>query len=292
MRSCETQLIITVNDLMTYCDKKVQMNVAILDFLKVLDVDPHERLLQKLSHYGIRWNIHAWITPFLKDRWHFVRIDGARSDKVHAGSGVPQGTVYPRVQWWGHYSFAVHQWSSMCASLRTIACLLYRLIRSEKDQANLQRDLDSLSRWAETWSMRFNPSKCHIISVGTTKKFTKFYSYCGCILSLREDVHWNLRISSVAARANQTLAFLCRNLKGCPAALQELAYFSLVRFRVPVCQCCLGSSYSERQGTAGQSAVKKSKLCEKRLQVREQCHRVAPTGGEVPTCEEEERKAP
>ena len=75
---------------MTYYDKKVQVDVAILDFSKAFDVVPHERLLQKLSHYGIRGNIHAWITSFLKDRSQSVRIDGATLDKVYVGSGVPR----------------------------------------------------------------------------------------------------------------------------------------------------------------------------------------------------------
>ena len=37
---------------------------------------------------------------------------------------------------------------------------------------------------------------------------------------------------TVTARASQTLGFLRRNLKGYPAALKELAYFSLVRSKL------------------------------------------------------------
>ncbi len=70
--SCETQLIITVNDIMTYYDKKVQVDVAILNFSKAFDVVPHECLLQKLSHYGIRGNIQAWITSYSSRTGHSV----------------------------------------------------------------------------------------------------------------------------------------------------------------------------------------------------------------------------
>ncbi len=86
---------------------------------------PHnERLLQKLSHYGITGNIHAWITSFLKDRSQSVRIDGARSDKVHVGSGVPPGysdgviallAVHQRSTRWGIVSCA-----ALCRWLPTI----------------------------------------------------------------------------------------------------------------------------------------------------------------------------
>ena len=36
-------------------------------------------------------------------------------------------------------------------------------------------------------------------------------------------------ISKIASKANSTLGFLRRNLKGCPSKLREIAYFSLVR---------------------------------------------------------------
>ena len=36
-------------------------------------------------------------------------------------------------------------------------------------------------------------------------------------------------ISKIASKANSTLGFLKRNLKGCPSKLKEIAYFSMVR---------------------------------------------------------------
>ncbi len=118
------------------------------------------------------------------------------------------------------------------------------------------------------------------MSVGTTKKkkFTKFYALCGCILSqvshskylgvtLSEDLQWNQHVSSVTARVSQTLGFLCKNLKGCQASInKELAYFSLVRSKLEyIFQRYLGPSYSERQGTAGQSAAKRIEIHEGQL---------------------------
>ena len=35
-------------------------------------------------------------------------------------------------------------------------------------------------------------------------------------------------ISKIASKANSTLGFLKRNLKGCPSKLKEIAYFSMV----------------------------------------------------------------
>jgi hypothetical protein len=54
---------------------------------------PHERLLKKLDHYGIRDSTQGWIKAFLSNRTQQVIVEGATSDTVPVISGVPQGTV-------------------------------------------------------------------------------------------------------------------------------------------------------------------------------------------------------
>ena len=65
--SCETQLLLTVDDLMRSFDHHIQSDVAILDFSQAFDSVQHERLLSKLEHYGIRGPIHTWIRSFLSN---------------------------------------------------------------------------------------------------------------------------------------------------------------------------------------------------------------------------------
>ena len=59
-RSCETN-----NDggHAKQMDDGMQTDVIILDFSKAFDTVPHQRLLAKLIHYGIRGNIKVWIKP-------------------------------------------------------------------------------------------------------------------------------------------------------------------------------------------------------------------------------------
>ena len=65
-RSCDTQLILAVQDLAKSLDDRTQSDVILLDFSKTFDKVPHARLLYKLTYYGITGTTHNWINDFLK----------------------------------------------------------------------------------------------------------------------------------------------------------------------------------------------------------------------------------
>ena len=67
-RSCETQLIKTVNDLAKSLNEGQQVDSILLDFRKALDVVCHRKLLLKLHHCGFRGKNFKWIENFLKNR--------------------------------------------------------------------------------------------------------------------------------------------------------------------------------------------------------------------------------
>ena len=52
--SCESQLILTVQDLAKGLNDGEQIDAVLLDFSKEFDKVPHQRLLEKLCHYGLR----------------------------------------------------------------------------------------------------------------------------------------------------------------------------------------------------------------------------------------------
>ena len=160
---CETQLITTVNDLLASAYVGKRVDIAILDFSKAFDMVSHRRLMSKLDHYGIRGNIHKWISSFLNNRNQKVVIDGYSSDTVD--SGVPQGSVL------GPKLILVFIINSLMPDLvksqcRLFAddCLLYNEIKSLNDSLQLQKDLKLLEYWAEVWGIKFNAKKFYIIS--------------------------------------------------------------------------------------------------------------------------------
>ena len=77
--TCESQLILTMHDIMQIFDSKQQTDLVILDFSKAFDTVPHKKLLLKLSKYGITGNINKWIQSFLVLRKQQVIVEGESS---------------------------------------------------------------------------------------------------------------------------------------------------------------------------------------------------------------------
>ena len=73
-RSCETQLIQTLEDLAKSVNDQAQVDVAILDF--------HSKLLYKLRFHGIRNNTLRWIKAWLTERTQKVVRNGESSSEV------------------------------------------------------------------------------------------------------------------------------------------------------------------------------------------------------------------
>ena len=168
-RSCETQLIATIQELARGLWEGKQLDVILLDFAKAFDKVPHQRLLYKLHYYGIRGQTLSWIESFLRDRKQHVLVEGAKSDEAEVTSGVPQGTVLGPLLF---LAFINDLPSVVDSQARLFAddCLLFRQIDSLHDSNKLQEDLSALEKWESDWQMSFHPQKCTTIRV-TRKKW-------------------------------------------------------------------------------------------------------------------------
>jgi hypothetical protein len=175
--SCDSQLLITAEDLARNLDHGLQTDVLILDFQKAFDKVPHQRLIQKLSCYGVRGKILDWITHWLTSRTQCVVVDGETSQPVHVQSGVPQGTVLGPLMFLIYINDISNNIDTN-TKIRLFAddCVLYRIVRSNTDTEYLQKDLNALTDWASTWQMSFNTAKCNILRI-TTKKNPIIHNY-------------------------------------------------------------------------------------------------------------------
>ena len=241
-RSCETQLILTVNDLSGALDAGKQIDCVLLDFAKAFDKVSHRRLLAKLKNYGIEGLTLGWIKDFLHARTQVVVVDGDESSIAPVTSGVPQGTVL------GPALFLVYI-NDLPEGLRCTSrlfaddCILYRVIDSDADTDMLQQDLQQLESWEREWAMEFAAEKCQVLTI--TRKLNRNiilrnYKIHGHILDrvdsakylgviLDRKLTFKPHINSITKKAHSTRQFLQRTLTHCDQRSKAQAYTTFVR---------------------------------------------------------------
>ena len=238
--SCETQLLLTIEDLGKNLDEGYEVDLQIFDFSKASDKVPHQRLLSKLNYYGIQGKTLAWINFWLTERIQRVVVDGEASSFVKVNSGVPQGTVLGPLMFLLFIN-DIHE--NLDSTLRLFAddALLYRSINTMNDTIILQNDIDKLVSWSKTWQMQFNVTKCHTMKISRKKEPVlidyyingqklspvKNHPYLGVMLS--NDLRWNSHVENIVAKANKSLGFVRRNLYPCSERTKRSAYVTIVR---------------------------------------------------------------
>ena len=240
-RSCESQLLLTLDDLARGLRDGEQIDAILLDFSKAFDRVPHERLLLKLNFLGVRGNLLSWIGDFLKGRTQRVILEGEKSNVAAVISGVPQGTVLGPLLF---LAFINDLPECVSSQIRLFAddCLLYRPIKSQDDVKRLRDDLIELQAWEDRWLMSFNPDKCEVLRITNKRKHAIIanYSIRGSVLrtvnsakylgvTIAGNLSWKSHINNITKKANSTLGFLRRNLRKCPLKTRELAYNTYVR---------------------------------------------------------------
>ena len=245
-RSCETQLVTLCHDLSSSLDKGIQTDMLVLDFSKAFDRVPHQRLLRKLKHFGVRGNIHSWIASFLSGRTQSVVVEGSSSDRVPVDSGEPQGSVLGPMLF---LLFINDLPDKIASNSRLFAddCIVYRQIQGISDCEALQEDLNMLAEWETKWGMAFHPQKCSVLSVTRSRNPTRFnYQLKGHILELQDStkylgvdlqssLSWKNHIDRISKKANSMLGFLRRNLRSCKEDTKANAYFTMVRSNLEYC---------------------------------------------------------
>jgi hypothetical protein len=241
-RSCESQLIVTIDKIARNYAKNKQVDVILLDFSKAFDKVPHSRLLHKLEHYGVGNSTIAWIKAFLQNRRQSVYVDGSESGKLDVISGVPQGTVLGPLLFLLYINDLPKSAPHSDTRLFADDSLVYRTISTATDATVLQDDISNLERWEQEWQMEFNPHKCSVIRIvpqskkciptsytlhGVTLSIADSSKYLG--VDLNKDLSWDKHITTVVGKANKTQGFLRRNFSACTKTVKRETYTTMVR---------------------------------------------------------------
>ena len=191
-----------------------------LDLAKAFDSVSHQRLPLKLSRYGVSGKLLQWFESYLGGRGQRCLVHCFTSSRSPVPSGVPQGSILGPLLFLVYVNdlppviqnrIALFADDSKCSSV----------IESLQDCESLQKDLDSLHGWSDNWHLKFNTSKCEVLTV-TRKRHPFRYDYKLNNNSLKHVTQvkdlgvtsrltWDTHINTILAKANRMLAFLRRN---------------------------------------------------------------------------------
>ena len=262
-RSCLTQLLSHVDDIVQGLVKNADTDAIYLDFAKAFDKVDHRLLLLKMERMGFHQNLVKWIESFLSEREQRVVLDGVSSLAAIILSGVPQGTVL------GPLLFIIFiNDMQLCVTGSIIRFFaddtrILRHIFNMVDTEILQQDLDSVVKWAKCNNMALHEDKFELlvhkhssqnaldhlpfailgqtyqVSDGNLLYPTNTVKDLGVIVST--DLSWSPHVNTIAERARKVAAWVLSAFKTRDKQTMMTLYKSLVRSHLEYC-CPLWNS--------------------------------------------------
>ena len=83
----------SINKILEGMNRNKHMLGIFIDLSKAFDTINHDKLLEKLSNYGIRGTCHSLLRSYLSDRSQYTSIFNETSELSPIRYGVPQGSV-------------------------------------------------------------------------------------------------------------------------------------------------------------------------------------------------------
>ena len=234
-RSCVLQLIDVMEDWTNYVENDESWDTIYLDFAKAFDSVPHERLLRKVSAYGIRGQLLTWIKNFLTERRQYVSVKGESSTWKDVISGVPQGSVLGPIL----FIIYINDLPDIVTSKVKIFAHDTKLYNKDSNSDIIQQDLDALFVWSKLWQLCFNIDKCKTIHFGRNNQnfqYTMNFEDIDTVeeekdlgVVFQQDLKFSNHIATKVNKANSMLSLIVRTFQFIEQDSFILMYKALVR---------------------------------------------------------------
>ena len=116
-------------------------------------------LLAKLRQAGVTGSLHTLLESYLSDRIARTRVEGECSSDSDIKAGVPQGSRLGPILFILCISDLVHVLNCMPHIFADDTTLLAVGNNTHETVEMLNHDLQSISRWAKHWKVKFNGDK-------------------------------------------------------------------------------------------------------------------------------------
>ena len=255
-RSCLSQLLIHVDDILQNLLEGNDTDAIYVDYAKAFDKVDHELLLAKVQSYGIQGKVLEWLRSFLSHRVQKVAVDGSHSYPTFVKSGVPQGTVLGPIL----FLIFVNDMEDCVehSKLRSFAddTRLLRAIAVFLDSILLQKDIDSIIKWAEKNNMLLHEDKFEFLSHKTGKDsllrqlpfIAELHTYntsSSCLqpahevkdlgITISHDLSWTPQINQMAENGKKMAAWALSVFRDRSPTTMITLYKSLIRSRLEYC---------------------------------------------------------
>ena len=183
-----------------------------------------------MKWYGVTGQLIDWFSDYLKDTSQRVVIDSTASENLPVISGVPQGSLV------GPLLFVIFINDLPDVIHEQTSTALYA------DCAIFQQDLTSLNTWSHESNMKFNASKCKVLTITRKKTPVNHEYHLGDVniqrvqeekdvgVTITRNLTWDSHVMRIVLKANGMLGLLKRT---CPLMtdinVRQTLYLSLMK---------------------------------------------------------------
>ena len=254
-RNTSDAVINLLNNIYEAMNDKKYLGAVFLDLSKAFDTVPHDILLKKLEHYGVRGIALQLIESYLTNRKQFVSVNGNKSQTKDITIGVPQGSVL------GPLLFLIYI-NDLPFSTRNMKVILFAddttLFATNEDlnilRTTMEDDMQLVSEWLIANCLTLNITKTYYI-IFTTKDIPDNLQinvgqhilerqnsgkFLGVVLD--DKLTFKEHLNTVIAKVSKLVGLLSNLKKIFPLDVIHRLYYSLIYPHLNYCLLAWGSA--------------------------------------------------